>query len=73
VAPLTYLTQWRMQLAERALREGKASMAVLSESLGYASESAFSTAFKRINGSAPQRYRAAAQDARSPASPVLTP
>lgn len=59
VAPLTYLTQWRMHLAERALREGNASLAELSETLGYSSESAFSVAFKRVTGRAPRRYKAA--------------
>jgi AraC-like DNA-binding protein len=57
VAPLTYLTEWRMRLAERALREETTPVAVLARSLGYASESAFSTAFKRVNGSSPKAYR----------------
>lgn len=61
VAPLTYLTQWRMHLAERALRESDASLAELSEAFGYSSESAFSVAFKRVTGKAPKRYRSAAR------------
>ncbi|WP_414451926.1 AraC family transcriptional regulator [Burkholderia sp. 22PA0099] len=56
-APLTYLTEWRMRLAERALREENRPVAVLAESLGYASESAFSNAFKRVTGSSPRAYR----------------
>lgn len=32
VAPLTYLTQWRMHLAERALREEDTPVAVLARS-----------------------------------------
>ena len=59
VAPLTYLTQWRMHLAERALRESNASLEELSEAFGYSSESAFSVAFKRVTGRAPMRYRLA--------------
>lgn len=59
VAPLTYLTQWRMRLAERALREGKTPVAAIALSLGYASESAFSTAFKRVVGKSPKAYRIA--------------
>lgn len=59
VAPLTYLTQWRMRLAERALREGNTPVSVLAHSLGYTSESAFSNAFKRVTGNAPKRYRSA--------------
>lgn len=61
VAPLTYLTRWRMQLAQRALREENVSVAVLARSLGYTSESAFNHAFKRNTGNAPKRYRTAAR------------
>jgi AraC-like DNA-binding protein len=57
VAPLSYLTAWRMRLAERALREETVAVAVLARSLGYTSESAFSNAFKRVTGHAPRRYR----------------
>jgi AraC-like DNA-binding protein len=56
VAPLTYLARWRMRLAERALRQGDVPVAVLARDLGYASESAFSHAFKRIVGVSPSRY-----------------
>jgi AraC-like DNA-binding protein len=58
VPPLAYLTEWRMRLAERALREEKTPVAVIARSLGYSSESAFSNAFKRVNGSSPTAYRA---------------
>lgn len=58
VAPLTYLTEWRMRLAERALREERTTIAVVARSLGYSSESAFSNAFKRVKGIAPSAYRA---------------
>lgn len=61
MAPLAYLTEWRMRLAQRALREGKAQVAELARSLGYGSESAFSNAFKRVTGQAPRRYRLGAQ------------
>jgi len=63
VAPLTYLTEWRMRLAERALREENVPVAVLARSLGYTSESAFSNAFKRVTGKAPKRYRTAVRAA----------
>jgi len=56
VAPLTYLTEWRMRLAQRALREENVPVSVLARSLGYESESAFSNAFKRTIGIAPKRY-----------------
>jgi AraC-like DNA-binding protein len=62
VAPLTYLTEWRMYLAERALREETEPVAVVARSLGYTSESAFSNAFKRFVGKSPKAYRSAAVD-----------
>jgi AraC-like DNA-binding protein len=61
VPPLTYLTNWRMRLAERALREEDISLSTLARSLGYTSDSAFSNAFKRVNGMAPRRYRESAR------------
>ncbi len=61
VAPLAYLTAWRMRLAERALREDNTPVAVLARSLGYTSESAFSNAFKRVTGKAPKRYRSSSR------------
>jgi AraC-like DNA-binding protein len=61
VAPLTYLTEWRMRLAERALGEHATPVAVVAQTLGYASESAFSNAFKRVTGSSPTAYRRALQ------------
>lgn len=57
IAPLTYLTEWRMRLAERALREEGTQVAVIARSLGYTSESAFSNAFKRATGTSPRAYR----------------
>jgi AraC-like DNA-binding protein len=65
VPPLTYLTEWRMRLAERALREENTPVSVLAGQLGYTSESAFSNAFKRVTGNAPKRYRTAARSAES--------
>lgn len=59
VAPLTYLTNWRMRLAERALADDVTPVSVVGRTLGYASESAFSHAFKRVTGRSPRTYRAA--------------
>ncbi|HET6739835.1 MAG TPA: AraC family transcriptional regulator [Kribbella sp.] len=55
--PRAYLNRWRMMLAQRALRNGDTSVGSLATELGYASESAFSTAFKREVGQSPLRYR----------------
>ncbi|MHC3469966.1 AraC family transcriptional regulator [Streptomyces sp. 7R007] len=60
VPPLTYLLNWRMSLAARALRQDTAPVAALARAVGYTSESAFSNAFKRTVGIAPRRYREAA-------------
>ncbi|MDQ0786865.1 AraC family transcriptional regulator [Streptomyces sp. B3I8] len=57
VPPLTYLNTWRMLLARRALRDDDVRIGALAAQLGYTSESAFSTAFKREVGEAPLRYR----------------
>jgi AraC-like DNA-binding protein len=57
VAPLSYLTDWRMRLAERALGQGLTPVAVVAQTLGYSSESAFSNAFKRVTGASPKAYR----------------
>ncbi len=59
--PLAYLTEWRMRLAERALKEQNVSVASVAQTLGYSSESAFSSAFKRVNGTSPKSYRSAAR------------
>ncbi|MFF7334881.1 cupin domain-containing protein [Streptomyces sp. NPDC008150] len=55
--PLTYLSQWRMLLARRALRDRDVRIGSLAAELGYGSESAFSTAFKRAVGHSPLHYR----------------
>ncbi|MEW2623735.1 AraC family transcriptional regulator [Streptomyces sp. NPDC048106] len=57
VPPLAYLGRWRMLLARQALRDGDVRVGVLASKLGYTSESAFSTAFKRQVGLSPLRYR----------------
>ncbi|MFJ8578516.1 AraC family transcriptional regulator [Micromonospora sp. NPDC093277] len=62
VPPLTYLNHWRMLLAQRALRNGDARVGMLATELGYSSEAAFSTAFKRVVGESPLRYRLRVRD-----------
>lgn len=53
--PIEYLTRWRMLLAGRSLARGE-SVGVIARSLGYESESAFSTAFKRVTGNTPRHH-----------------
>lgn len=57
MAPLTWLTHWRMRMARHALIQEATPIAVLAARFGYASESAFSSAFKRVSGVAPRDYR----------------
>ena len=62
VAPLTYVTDWRMALAREQLRDGAAGLAAVAHALGYASEFSFAAAFKRHHGVPPGRWRTAATD-----------
>ncbi|MGW7537882.1 AraC family transcriptional regulator [Amycolatopsis sp. NPDC054798] len=54
--PIAYLTRWRMILASEKLRAGTDTAGRIARSLGYESEHAFSTAFKREMGIPPGRY-----------------
>lgn len=54
-APMDYLTRWRMALAADRLGAGQ-GVATVAAALGYESESAFSTAFKRAMGASPRAY-----------------
>jgi AraC-like DNA-binding protein len=55
-SPMEYLTRWRMLLAADKLSNSRDSISVIAASLGYESESAFSTAFKRVMGHSPRAY-----------------
>lgn len=56
--PLGYAIRWRMSLAKDALRTTDRPIGELAFDLGYASESAFSMAFRREVGCSPRAYRA---------------
>jgi len=56
VPPMDYLTRWRMQLAADGLARSRDSLAAIAVAFGYRSESAFSTAFKRVMGVSPRQY-----------------
>jgi AraC-like DNA-binding protein len=53
---MEYLTRWRMLLAGDRLQDTSDSVSAVALSLGYESESAFSTAFKRVMGCSPRQY-----------------
>ncbi len=55
-SPMEYLTYWRMLLAGNKLTDSSDPVSVIAPSLGYESESAFSTAFKRVMGCPPRQY-----------------
>jgi AraC-like DNA-binding protein len=56
-SPMEYLTRWRMLLAGDKLANSSDPVSAIAPSLGYESESAFSTAFKRVMGCSPRQYR----------------
>ena len=47
MTPMAYITRWRMQKAKELLVSTELPLAVISERVGYASEAAFTRAFKR--------------------------
>ncbi|MGE3847993.1 MAG: helix-turn-helix domain-containing protein [Gammaproteobacteria bacterium] len=57
--PHSYLTRLRMQVAGSLLREQNAPLAEIATRVGYASEAAFSKAFRRVMGTPASQYRRA--------------
>jgi AraC-like DNA-binding protein len=57
LAPMGYLTAWRLQLASRRLRTSSETLAEVADAVGYASEASFSRAFKRHAGVSPSEWR----------------
>lgn len=55
-SPMDYLTHWRMLLACQHLRSGHVSVGKIGAMVGYESEAAFSTAFKRVIRCTPRQY-----------------
>jgi AraC-like DNA-binding protein len=58
VPPVEYLRNWRLARAKDALSYGNRPLADVAVASGYASTSAFSTAFSRSVGSPPRSYAA---------------
>ena len=56
-SPMQYLTRWRIQMAARRLADGPAKVAAVGRDVGYASEAAFSRAFRKIAGVSPAAWR----------------
>ncbi|GAB2973314.1 AraC family transcriptional regulator [Saccharothrix stipae] len=57
VPPLTYLTEWRMDVAADLLRRPDATVRSVARAVGYADGFTFSTAFKRVRGVRPSDHR----------------
>jgi AraC-like DNA-binding protein len=68
LAPIDYLLRWRIRLASKRLRASKDSVSSIALSLGYESESGFSTAFKRVTAQSPLQYR---KSTRHPSELIL--
>ncbi|PLZ01780.1 AraC family transcriptional regulator [Burkholderia sp. WAC0059] len=57
VSPIEYVTRWRMLIAVERLRNSRQTIATIAFSLGYESESAFSSAFKRVMDCSPKHFQ----------------
>jgi AraC-like DNA-binding protein len=55
--PMQYLANWRMQIATGLLSGGNRNIATVAAEIGYASEAAFSRAFKKMLGVPPSDWR----------------
>ncbi len=62
LAPMHYLTHWRMQIAARLLTDSSMKVAAVGREVGYESEAAFSRAFKKVVGASPANWRNEAND-----------
>lgn len=56
-SPIEYLTEWRMHVARHLLEESQLGLGEIAERVGYASEAAFSRAFRRTTGLPPGTWR----------------
>jgi AraC-like DNA-binding protein len=53
---MDYVTRWRMLIAGEELEATRKPVSAIAPAVGYESESAFTTAFKRVMGCAPREY-----------------
>ena len=64
IAPMQYLTRWRLQLAARRLADSSTRIGVIAQDVGYASEAAFSRGFRKLTGMSPTAWRRERQAGR---------
>ena len=65
MSPMEYVTGWRMEIAKKVLHQLGCSLTDAAESAGYASDSAFTRAFKKETGQTPAEFRKLKMPARS--------
>ena len=71
-APLEYLTEWRIYQAARLVEGDANKLSVISRSVGYRSEAAFTKAFRKVMGTAPSQYRKKLAEAKEGrATPII--
>ncbi|MFE4669896.1 AraC family transcriptional regulator [Streptomyces sp. NPDC056716] len=63
-SPGGYLTQWRMNLAARRLRDSDDTVEAVARAVGYTSVHAFNRAFSRARAMPPARFRRDSRDTR---------
>lgn len=64
ISPMEYLTTWRMQVAGERVQTDNANIAQIGHEMGYQSDAAFNTAFKKVHGHTPGQHRKAGSSAR---------
>jgi len=64
--------KWRMSVAAEALERSDQTVSSIASQAGYDSDSAFSTAFKRVMGMSPAYYRTRPQPDPTPARPLTS-
>jgi AraC-like DNA-binding protein len=70
--PMQYLSQWRMQIAARRLRDSDAKVVDIALEVGYENEPAFSRAFRRAVGESPGAWRRAHRAHTTAHAPVTS-
>jgi AraC-like DNA-binding protein len=65
-APLTYVTRWRIEIAQTLLAETDEAAAAIAERVGYGSVFAFTRAFTRLTGKPPVLFRRIARGQIAP-------
>jgi transcriptional regulator GlxA family with amidase domain len=68
IAPLAYLTRWRMHRATELLAAASTTVAGVAAAVGYETESAFTKVFKRHVGETPGAFRRRLRAAGEPPS-----